>query len=168
MTTKQAIIDPRNQERLRKACRTDRERVLVWLMMDLGMHPHNVTTLGNGNLSLFMGDTWIHYKRAKNSEPMKALVPKDLREPLTAFIRAKKVTTRQYNNIIHKIGKRIRAPDLSPMSLRKTCGINELREFHDHTDRLRLVARRMGCTIDTVTQFYLELHEWEREHGRQG
>jgi len=165
MTTKHAIIDPRNQERLRKACRTDRERVLVWLMMDLGMHPHNITMLGLHNMSVFMGDAYLHYQRAKNSESMKSLVPKELREPLLVFIRAKKVSTRQYNNIIHKIGKRIRAPDLSPMSLRKTCGINELREYHAHTDRLRLVAKRMGCTINTVTQFYLDLHEWEKEHG---
>lgn len=167
MVTKKAIIDPKRQERFKKACKTDRERILVWLMMDLGMHSQNVSKLSSKNISESGGDLWLDYQRAKNAMQMSAIVPKEIGPTLVQFVNGKKLCLRQYNNIIHKIGRRIRAPETSPMSLRKTCGINELREFRIHPDRLTLVARRMGCTVGTVTQYYLDLHEWEKEHGIQ-
>ncbi len=159
-----AVFDIENQELIRRACDNDTERVLIYLMMDLGLHPDNVRKLTRNNLLEGIEGMSMQYRRSKNAQPMSSLIPKEIAEALRAFVkkRKKRSATRNYNRIVHKVGARVGIPEISPRWLRKTCCINELRKFRDQPDRMDLVATRMGCRRETVARYYLELDQWER------
>jgi len=153
MVTKKAVFDYKDQERIREACDTDRERVILMLMLDFGMHPKNLTELRPTHLD----DGWLHYARAKNKRPMDFLIHPDMIEALKDFLKKPKRKERTYNLLVHEIGDRIGMPELSPMSLRKTTCINILRLYDD----IDFAATWMGCTRETVRHHYMMLKQWE-------
>lgn len=154
MVSKKAVFDYADQDRIRDACETDKERVIVMLMLNFGMHPKNVVNLGPSHLD----DGWLHYARAKNARPMDFLIPKDMLVPLRNFLKRHPRSERRYNQIVHEIGSRIGMPELSPMSLRHTTCINVYREKGCD---IYFTAMWMGCTREIVSKNYMMLSQWE-------
>ena len=164
-TAKRAILDPVVEQRILDAADPITERPAIWLMMKVGMHPENLIRLAGKNLQLDEQGHWLQFRRAKNDVPRRELLPQDIGEGLVRFLlrRGRPRTHQGYWEMARRIGKRARAGvEVTPMVLRHTACVNFLRQYRDHTDRLDLVAGRMGCARAIVIQNYLDMEEWER------
>lgn len=171
---KRAIFDPREQERILAAADRVTELPVLWIMLRTGMHPTNLLRLRRGNLVHDAQGWWLEFKRVKNSKARRELLPSEIAGVLSVYLeRAGRPKTRTgLFELVKRVGVRIgydgverdgiRNPYLSPMTLRHTACVNFLRQYHGSPDRLKLVARRMGCSEDVVSQNYLDLEEWER------
>ena len=162
MTQKTAIFDEKDQFTLLGACESDREFVPVWLMMRCGMHPSDVS---KAKEKLRFNGDFIEWKRAKNSKPRRELVPKDVKPRLEKWLERGRILTRVgYNLLVGRIGDRVGHPEYSPMTLRHTFCIQQLRYFsgmeRPPPDYIGLVAVKMGCTRDVVVQNYIDLQQW--------
>jgi integrase len=164
VTRKIAIFDETDQKALLGACEGDGEYVPVWLMMRCGMHPSDVSAAGT---KIRWNGQFIEWKRAKNSEARREMVPADLVNRLEAWLRrGKKLTREGYNLLVHRVGASVGHPEYSPLTLRHTFGIQELRRFQSMAkpppDPIGLTAKKMGCTRETVMEYYIDLEQWER------
>jgi len=164
MTGKIAIFDPKKREKIVGSCETNNEFVVIWLFMNTGMHPKDVKGLKPKNLD---DDDWLQWKRAKNAQPRRELLPKDIAIKVRQFLSNKKRPKNRtsYWEICKDIGTRSGIKALSPMSLRHTFCILELKRLQDHPDKLDLVAMKMGCSKKVVMQNYLDLLAWEQRLG---
>lgn len=162
--SKQAIFDPKIQGKLLGAADPETERPAIWLMMRAGMHPQNIVKLKSSNLVHDFQGWWLQYERVKNERMRRELLPNDIGEMLSAWLRGRgRPGTRQaYWVIARRVGLRIGLEGISPMTLRHTACITFLRELKGHPERLWLVAGRMGCHPETVRQNYLDLAQWEK------
>jgi len=162
--SKRAITDPKDQERLLAAADPEAERPALWLMIHAGMHPENLVRLRRTDLKEDHGGWYLEYRRVKNEKPRRESIPSDVAGALARFLERKgRPETRfGYWRMVGRVGKRAGLPGISPMTLRHTACVNYLRQYRSHTDRLKLIARRMGCSEDVVVQNYIDLEEWER------
>ncbi len=164
MSRKLAIFDPIEQNALLGACQSDNEYIPLWLMLNCGMHPSDVAK-AKDKLS-FQGQFLI-YKRAKNEKPRREMIPKELIPRIQLWLKKGKKRTRQgYYYLIKTIGKRIGHPEYTPMTLRHTFCINQLR-YYNNLERpppniIDLVATKMGCSREVVIQNYIDLDQWEK------
>lgn len=163
-TSKRAILDPKVEENILEVADPALERPAIWLMMKIGMHPSNLTSLGILNIERDEQGWWLQYKRVKNDRPRRELLPDDIGGALNTFLkRPGRPKTRQaYWEMVKRVGRKAHVEGISPMTLRHTACINFLRKFRDHNDRMDLVAMKMGCAKTVVIQNYLDLEEWER------
>lgn len=73
--------------------------------------------------------------------------------------------------MVKRVGSRIGHPEYSPMTLRHTFAIQELRRMGkmkpQPPDPLALLAQKMGCTKAVAQQNYLDLEQWERLGGEE-
>ena len=164
MSRKTAIFDKRDQMALLGACEGDNEFVPVWLMMRCGMHPSDVSAASK---KITWNGRFIEWKRAKNSEPRRELIPKKTAPRLEQWLkRGRKLTREGYFQMVRRIGERVDHPEYSPLTLRHTFCLNELRQFNDMPkpppDIFSLVAIKMGCSEKIVKQHYIDLKDWER------
>ena len=164
MTRKLAIFDKRDQMALLGACEGDNEFVPIWLMMRCGMHPSDVSAAGK---KITWNGRTIEWKRAKNAEPRREMIPKDVAARLEHWLkRGRKLTREGYFHLVRRVGERVGHSEYSPLTLRHTFGLNELRRFNDMPkpppDIFSLVAIKMGCTEKTVKGYYIDLEQWER------
>lgn len=169
MTQKLAIFDEQEQFALLGACEGDNEFVPVWLMMRCGMHPHDVS---KAKEKFRFNGQFLEWKRAKNTKARREIVPPEVMPRLTEWLaRGRKLTRVAYNQMVHRIGARVSHPEYSPLSLRHTFGLQELRRFMKMKppppDFIALVAQKMGCKRETVMQFYIDLTQWEGLGGPQ-
>ena len=164
MTQKIAIFDRSDQMALLGACESDQEYVPIWLMMRCGMHPSDVS---RANEKVRFNGEFIEWKRAKNSKSRREIVPPVVRPRLEKWLKnGRKLTRIAYNLLVKRVGERIDHPEYSPMTLRHTFCIEQLRHFSSMDkpppDFIGLVAIKMGCTREVVYQNYIDLEQWER------
>ena len=169
MTQKIAIFDETEQAALLGVCESDQEYVPMWLMMRCGMHPSDVS---RAKEKLRFNGDFIEWKRAKNSKPRREIVPKDVRPRLEKWLtKGRHITRVGYNLLVSRIGERIGHSEYSPMTLRHTFCLQQLRYFMGMDppppDFIGLVATKMGCTREVVYQNYLDLAQWEGLGGSQ-
>jgi len=164
MTQKLAIFDEQDQAALLGACEgSDNEYIPIWLMLRCGMHPHDVS---NAKDKFRFNGQFLEWKRAKNAKLRREIVPKDVMPRLERWLKqGRKLTRVGYNQLVHRMGSRIGHPEYSPLTLRHTFGLQELRKFMNQSpqppDLIALVAQKMGCKRETVMQFYIDLTQWE-------
>ena len=111
-------------------------------------------------------------EKGKECETEAEIIPKDVRPRLDNWLkRGRKLTRVGYNHLVHRIGEQVGHPEYSPLSLRHTFGLQELRGFMKQKppppDFIALVAQKMGCKRETVMQFYIDLTQWEKLGGSQ-
>lgn len=164
MTAKVAIFTETDQAALLGACETDSEYIPIWLMLRCGMHPSDVSAAGK---KVRWNGPFIEWQRAKNSEPRREMIPVDLRDRLGKWLKQGRKLTRQgYFELVRRVGSRVDHPEYSPLTLRHSFGIHELRRFNSMArpppDMIALVAKKMGCTTDTVRGYYIDMDQWER------
>ncbi len=145
------------------ACGSDSEFIPIWLMLKCGMHPSDVS--GAQDKIRFNGQ-FIEWKRAKNANARREIVPKDIMPRLERWHRTgRKLTREGYFQLVRRVGARIGHPEYSPQTLRHTFGLQELRKFMNQSppppDLISLVAVKMGCRKETVIQYYIDLTQWE-------
>lgn len=162
MTRKLAIFDETEQKALIGACEGDREYIPVWLMLKCGMHPHDIT---HAKEKFRFNGQFLEWKRAKNSNLRREIVPKDLLPRLKAWVESgQKLTRIGYNHLVHRVGERVGHPEYSPLTLRHTFGLQELRKTMNKKspipDPFAFVAQKMGCRRDTVLQYYIDADQW--------
>ena len=164
MGAKRAILDPKKEVELLEAADVVSERPAIWLMMKVGMHPENLLRLKEKNIDQDEQGIWLQFNRVKNAQPRRELLPNAIGNALIDFLlRKDRPKTRQgYWVMTERVGRRIGLKGISPMTLRHTACVNFLRQYRDHTDRLKLVAVRMGCSERVVIQNYMDMEEWER------
>jgi integrase len=167
---KLAIFDEQEQNALLGACQeSDNEYIPIWLMLRCGMHPHDISKAKD---KFRFNGQFLEWKRAKNSKPRREIIPKDVRPRLEKWLKhGRKLTRVGYNQLVHRIGARVGHPEYSPLSLRHTFGLQELRGFMKQRppppDFIALVAQKMGCKRETVMQFYIDLTQWAGLGGQQ-
>ena len=167
MTRKLAIFDKRDQMALLGACEGDNEFVPVWLMMRCGMHPSDVSAASSKLVWHFRSGLSLEWKRAKNAQPRREMIPRNVALRLDHWMkRGRKLTRQGYFHLVRRVGDRVGHPEYSPLSLRHTFCLNELRRFNDMPktppDIFSLVAIKMGCSEKIVKQHYIDLKDWER------
>jgi len=158
-----AIFNQSDQMALLGACQSDHEYIPIWLMMRCGMHPSDVSR-AKDNIT-FSGD-FMEYRRAKNQKPMRIMIPKDLKPRLEKWLKSgRKISREGYFHLVRRVGIRINHPECTPMSLRHTFCIEELRRYmkmlRPPPDYMFLLAKRMGCGVEIVRQNYIDLEQWE-------
>ena len=159
---KKAIFDYKDQEKLLKVCRSDTEFIVIWMFLNTGIHPKDLGKLTMKNIK---DDEDISWKRVKNKKPRRETLPNDIMEKLKSFLRNKRRPKSRIAHyyIVRDVGRRIGFKGIiSPMSLRHTFCINLLREYGTHPQAIDFVAKRMGCSRETVIQNYIDLQQWER------
>ena len=166
MTRKLAIFEKSDQLALLAACeianggRGDPEFVPIWLMMRCGMHPSDISDAKD---IIKINGQFIEWRRAKNEEPRRELVPKDVMPRLINWLKKGRKLRRQgYFELVRRVGERVGHPEYSPMSLRHTFCDEMLEKYKDNPDPIRLVARLMGCSEEVVLDNYLSLDQWKR------
>jgi hypothetical protein len=170
MGRKLAIFDEREQAALLGACgESDGEFIPIWLMLRCGMHPSDVSSARN---KFAFNGQFLEWRRAKNSNPRREIVPKDVMPRLQSWMeRGKKLTREGYFQLVRRVGARVGHPEYSPMTLRHTFGLQELRRFMKMDppppDFIGLVAKKMGCTREVVMDYYIDLDQWERLGGER-
>lgn len=155
MSQKDAIMDRDSQLLLLAHAREEglNTFVPVWLMLHLGMHPHDLRKpleYSNGTLK---------WSRAKTSRNRKEAIPNDVAHDLSVWLAEGKRYTREgYAKMVRRLGAKQGHPDWTPMTLRHTACIEFLRKYHD----IDMVAVRMGCDRLIVATDYLILDQWEK------
>jgi len=167
---KLAIFDEKEQAALLGACESDSEFIPLWLMMRCGLHPCDISR--SKEKFSFDGD-FLMWKRAKNAKPRREHIPPDIRPRLERWLRhGRKLSRVGYYQLVRRVGARIGHPEWTPMTLRHTFCLQELRRYSSMRppppDFISLVARRMGCTREVVIQNYLDLTQWESLGGKEG
>jgi integrase len=163
-TSKRAIFDTKVQEALLTGADPVTELAPIWLMMKTGMHPENLKRLTKNSIEHDEQGWWLQFKRAKNDKPRRELLPDKIGPVIDEWIRrrGRPKTHQGYWDMARRVGLRIGLKGISPMTLRHTACIIFLRQYRDHTDRLMLIATRMGCSQDIVAKNYIDMDEWER------
>lgn len=169
MTLKLAIFDPKEQAALLGACESDSEFVPIWLMLRCGMHPSDISKAAE---KFRFNGQFLEWRRAKNSKQRRELVPEDILPRLQRWLKqSRKLGRVGYNQLVHRIGTRVAHPEYSPLTLRHTFCLEELRRFMrmrpPPPDFIALVAQKMGCTREVVMQNYIDLVQWESLGGQQ-
>ena len=167
MTQKLAIFEEEIQAALMGSCESDNEYIPIWLMLKCGMHPSDVSQARD---KIRFNGQFIEWKRAKNANPRREIVPKDIVPRLERWLKqGRKLTRVGYNQLVHRVSSRIGHPEYSPLTLRHTFGLQELRRFMNQhpqpPDLISLVAVKMGCRKETVIQYYIDLTQWESLGG---
>lgn len=162
---KTAIFDEDEQLRIFSACESDREFVPIWLMMRCGIHPSDLSFE-----KLRIEGRFLLWKRAKNANPRREMIPDDIMPKVKLWLaRGKKLTRQGYNRMVSRVCERIGHPEYSPMTMRHTFCLQELRRLMRQRppppDFLTLVAKKMGCSRDVVAQNYIDLMQWESLGG---
>lgn len=163
---KLAIFENDKVKTLLRSARTIDNEVRVYTLVAFGMHPKNCRSLDEDSIT---DGNLLKYKRAKNSKPRRELLSESVAEVLKDVIsrRKLKISNTMYEDICKHLG-RIVIPDypsghVSPMTLRHTFALNELRRtmVGGNAPDFDRVAMRMGCTINVVKQNYIDLEQWE-------
>lgn len=167
MAQKSAIFDPTDQAALLGVCESDNEFVPIWLMMRCGMHPSDIT---NARTKFTFNNNILMWKRAKNSNPRREMIPPDTLVRLeTWFRRGRKLERSSLFRLVRRVGERVGHHEYSPMTLRHTFCLEQLRYYNSlprpPPDFISLVAKKMGCTRDVVVQNYIDLTDWEKLGG---
>jgi len=163
MTKKLAVFDEQDQMRLLGAAESDNEYIPIWLMLRCGMHPSDVS---HAREKIRFNGQFIEWKRAKNANARREIVPKDIMPRLDRWLKqGRKLTREGYFQLVRRVSSRIGHPEYSPQTLRHTFGLQELRKFMKQVpqppDLISLVAVKMGCRKETVIQYYIDLTQWE-------
>ena len=171
MGQKTAIFKETDQLALLGACESDNEFIPIWLMMRCGMHPSDVS---NASKKVTFQGKFMFWGRVKNQYRRREIVPDSIRPRLDAWLkRGKKLSREGYFHMVGRVGERVDHPEYSPMSLRHTFAIQELRRMAKMNpqppDPIALLAQKMGCTKAVAQQNYLDLQDWERlgEEGEE-
>ena len=164
---KTAIFDPVDQAALLGACESENEYIPIWLMMRCGIHPSDIV---NARTKFAITNGVLMWKRAKNSRPRRELIPPQVLPRLVAWMKkGRKVSRVSYFRIVGRVGERVGHPEYSPMTLRHTFCLDQIR-FYNAMDRpppdfISLIAQKMGCSRTVVQQNYIDLSQWERLGG---
>ena len=164
MTQKLAIFDETDQAALLGKCESDNEYIPIWLMLRCGMHPSDVS---KAREKFRFNGQFLEWKRAKNSKSRREMIPQDVMPRLVKWLaQGKKLTRVGYNQLVHRVSSRMGHPEYSPLTLRHTFGLQELRKYKSQKnsppDFVALVAVKMGCRRETVYQYYIDLDQWEK------
>jgi integrase len=171
MAQKLAIFEEQEQNALLGACQeNDNEYIPIWLMLRCGMHPSDISKAKD---KFRFNGQFLEWKRAKNSKPRREIVPKDVMPRLVKWLKkGRKLTRVGYYQLVQRVGTRVGHPEYSPMTLRHTFGLQELRKFMRQKppppDFIGLVAKKMGCDREVVMQNYIDLTQWENLGGTDG
>ena len=163
---KVAIFDNDKVKLFLRSARTIDDEARMYMLVAFGMHPKNcrelmIENITEGNL--------LQFKRAKNSKMRRELLSEGVAEVLRDVISRNKlkISNTMYEDICKHLG-RIAVPDyqcgnVSPMTLRHTFALNELRRtmVGGNAPDFDRVAMKMGCTINVVKQNYIDLEQWE-------
>ncbi|KKW10223.1 MAG: hypothetical protein UY48_C0044G0007 [Candidatus Gottesmanbacteria bacterium GW2011_GWB1_49_7] len=147
------------------------------LMLNNGMHPGNLRLLSavrgkpKGDCVTDMGI--LQYERVKTYKPVQVLLPEQWRELIFKSVKSRKlaVSNQYYEQVFAEMGKILPeypTPPVSPMTLRHTYVLSQLRHYKEKggVPDIRMVAARAMCHINTVTSNYIDLEDWERMYDR--
>ena len=169
MVQKIAIFDLEEQQRFLGACsENDNEYIPIWLMLNTGMHPNDVS---QARTKLRLERGVLYWKRAKNDNPRREIIPNQIMPRLEEWLKkGRKLSRVGYFQLVRRVGARVGHPEYSPMTLRHTFCINELRRMQNlpkpPPEMFMLLATKMGCTKAVVAQNYLDLTQWEDLGGK--
>ena len=171
MGTKIAIQDNQDVINFLKASKNLEDEVRMYLIIAFGMHPKNLRTLKagddktKGNVITKRGV--LEFKRAKNQKPRRELLSEEIATVIWHVAKRGKlnVTNTYLQQICKEQGRKAipkyKTPPVSPMTLRHTYILNQLRRHTGRADRIDLVTKGAGCTRDVVMQNYLDYADWE-------
>lgn len=167
MGQKIAIFEENDQLALLGACESDNEYIPIWLMMRCGMHPSDVS---NASKKVTFQGKFMMWGRVKNKKLRREIVPDNIRPRIDSWLkRGRKLSREGYFHSVKRVGERIGHPEYSPMTLRHTFAIQELRRMSkmkpQPPDPIALLAQKMGCTKAVAQQNYIDLTQWEELGG---
>lgn len=164
---KVAIVDNDKVLAFLKAAWSPKDEIRTYPMLAFGMHPENLRRLNADNIN---GNETLTYKRAKNARIRREQLTAHVAKTLKTGIKKGwfKISNTAYQTICARQGNvavnDYPTPPISPMTLRHTYALNELRRFDFDYD---LVAHKMGCSVTTLKIHYLDLEQWERVHKQK-
>ena len=174
-----AIYDNEDVIKLLNAPKTRTDQVRLFCMVRFGTHPKNLRAWKPGeNIILTETEGLIRYLRAKNSRPMRFIIPRGqaaVIRQVAARPKGLNISNQQYEQVCHE-AQELSGVDypgrISPLTLRHTFILNELkRNMQMHQagrlpgDIIDLTAAAAGCTRETVMGHYLSLEQWAGMHG---
>lgn len=163
---KLAIFENEKVKNLLRSARSVDDEARMFMLVAFGMHPKNCRELTEENIT---DGGLLQYKRVKSAKPRRELLSDSVANVLRGVIRKKKlnISNTMYEDICKQLG-RIAVPDyqsgnVSPMTLRHTFALNELRRtmVGGNSPDFDRVAMKLGCTINVVKQNYIDLEQWE-------
>lgn len=163
---KVAIFENEKVKNFLRSARTVDDEARMYMLVAFGMHPKNCRELTEESIT---DGGLLQYKRVKSAKSRRELLSENVAEVLRDVIKRKKlnISNTMYEDICKPLG-RIAVPDyqsgnVSPMTLRHTFALNELRRtmVGGSSPDFDRVAMKMGCTINVVKQNYIDLEQWE-------
>lgn len=168
MTTKYPILDPDVKLKLLGACRDDKERGLILILLETGMHVSCIASprdrkgkprerpkvIREGRLR------FVEWKRPKTNRLLRSNPITSVEaELIEAFLKMPSQSGKHYDTICCQIGKRAGYDGVSSMTLRHTRCIRALRPKEQGGEGYTIweVPHVMGCTLDVATRNYAAL-----------
>lgn len=155
--------DPHFIEKVRGACRNDKEKGIVYILQASGMHVANLVGQYRGRRLgpvILTNEGDLRWKRVKTYKPMTARVPEEDREVVRWWLDRYhyKRSERWVQYTLREIGERVDIPDLSPNSFRVWRACNLLDEgMSPHK-----VKHLLGCSLDVLMENYAQLEAARR------
>jgi len=163
---KLAIFENEKVRQFLRSARTIDDEARMYMLVAFGMHPKNCRGLDEDSIT---DGNLLQFKRVKSGKPRRELLSEGVAEVLRDVIKRGKLNKSNtlYQDICKQLG-RIVIPNyecghVSPMTLRHTFALNELRRtmVGGNAPDFDRVAMKMGCTIQVVKQNYIDLEQWE-------
>ena len=120
-------LSPGDIEKLLGACRDERERRVIMIMLSTGMHPSVMADPEKYDMEITRG--MLTWNRPKTGKLCRWLVPDEMKGLVDAFLNEDLGYHRStYWNIVRRVAKRAGLEHVSPLTLRHTATIESLKE----------------------------------------
>jgi hypothetical protein len=170
MGRKTAIFDNDEIIKFLRNAKSLENEVRTYMMVAFGVHPENLRrlTADKKGKDRITKDGLLEFRRAKNYNLRRELLSPEVAEVIYDVVRRGKlrISNTFYEKICAEQGDALEhyhTPPVTPMTLLHTFSLNELRRMRKGgLMDLELVSGKMGCTIQTVRQNYLDMKDWER------
>jgi len=146
------LKEPLSEEKLQKilsVC-TEREKHLILFLVNTGMHISVLVDKKKSELRYENGH--ISWRRPKTRKYVRIRAAKVIQPFIDEILAMPKYSRQYYFNLLKDIGKRAGVPDLSPLTLRHTFGVNMLKKGAD----IPTLKEIMGVENTTVLMRYLK------------
>lgn len=164
-STKYPIIDREVKLKMLGACKNDRERGLVLLLLNTGMHPSVFSSPRKRNGKPRERPKivkegiirYIEWKRPKTNKTLRSLpIRKDEITLIEAFLKCPTQSNKHYDTILEGIGRRAGYDGVSCLTMRHTHCIWLLRAKDEGGAGFTIyqIPHFMGCTLEVAARNY--------------